>query len=339
MQCNGFAAVQQHDESCRRARFRRIRNIGPTWLESWAIDESRIPREPSWPYHRIMEGVLAGKIRGLWIVGTNPAHSWINQAQARDIFSRLDFWSCRICMPTPKQPGSPISFCPRPAGARKKEHSSIRSGASERSKKSRCRRAHALADFQIVRLVAEYWGCGGMFRTWQTPARVFQILKRLSAGQPCDFSAIDDYEMLDARGGIQWPFADRDEERTERRLFEDGVFFHPDGRARFVFEPPHKMPEQPSRRFPFLLLTGRGSAAQWHTQTRTSNSAVLRKLYPAKVYVEMNPLDARRLGIAAGQSVIVASQRAVNWLARSLSLRPCKRANSSFRCTTTLPIF
>ena len=41
-----------------------------------------------------------------------------------------------------------------------------------------------------------------------------------------------------------------------------------------------------------ILLTGRGSAAQWHTQTRTAKSAVLRKLYPSEIYVEINPHDA-----------------------------------------------
>ncbi len=275
-----------------------------------------------------MEGVLSGKIRGLWIVGTNPAHSWINQAQARDIFSRLEFLVVQDMYADTETARLADLVLPA-AGWGEKEGTFIN---SERRigtiKKVAVPPGSALADFQIVRLVAEYWGCGGMFRTWQTPARVFQILKRLSAGQPCDFSAIDDYEMLDARGGIQWPFADRDEERAERRLFEDGVFFHPDGRARFVFEPPHKMPEQPSRRFPFLLLTGRGSAAQWHTQTRTSNSAVLRKLYPAKVYVEMNPLDARRLGIAAGQSVIVASQRGE--LACAVVVTPTVQAGQLF---------
>ena len=49
------------------------------------IDEAKIPREPSWPYHRILEGVLRGEIRGLWVVATNPAHSWINQNMVRDV--------------------------------------------------------------------------------------------------------------------------------------------------------------------------------------------------------------------------------------------------------------
>jgi assimilatory nitrate reductase catalytic subunit len=57
------------------------------------------------------------------------------------------------------------------------------------------------------------------------------------------------------------------------------------------------------------LLTGRGSASQWHTQTRTQKSAVLRKLYPRKVYVEINPADAESLGIRPGEPIYVESQR------------------------------
>jgi assimilatory nitrate reductase catalytic subunit len=58
-----------------------------------------------------------------------------------------------------------------------------------------------------------------------------------------------------------------------------------------------------------VLLTGRGSASQWHTQTRTGKSHVLRKLAPEGVYVELNPADARRLGIRQNEFVTVESQR------------------------------
>ena len=55
------------------------------------IDAARIPGEPSWAYDQIMEGILKGRIRGLWVIATNTAHSWINQADAHDILERLDF--------------------------------------------------------------------------------------------------------------------------------------------------------------------------------------------------------------------------------------------------------
>ena len=96
---------------------------------------------------------------------------------------------------------------------------------------------------------------------------------------------------------------------NERRLFADGRFYHPDERAKFLFEEPRPLSEPPSGKFPFVLLTGRGSASQWHTQTRTGKSAVLRKLYPQSAYIELNPADARHLGIAHQEKVEVTSQR------------------------------
>lgn len=96
----------------------------------------------------------------------------------------------------------------------------------------------------------------------------------------------------------------------ERRLFADGRFFHADGRAKFLFEAPRPMAEPVDADYPLLLLTGRGTSAQWHTNTRTGKSDVLRKLYPAALYIEINPLDAARLGIASQDRVSITSRRA-----------------------------
>jgi assimilatory nitrate reductase catalytic subunit len=70
------------------------------------------------------------------------------------------------------------------------------------------------------------------------------------------------------------------------------------------------MPEITDREYPFLLLTGRGTVAQWHTQTRTGKVEKLRRIYPQEVYVEINPEDARELGIEQGAWVQVGSRRA-----------------------------
>ena len=161
----------------------------------------------------------------------------------------------------------------------------------------------AMSDFNIFKLVAHYWGCGEMFTNWDSPEAVFQILKRSSAGQPCDITGIEDYRIIDERGGIQWPFPDCGLPLGgERRLFEDG-------RAKFCFEQPKPLPEPPNARYQFNLLTGRGTASQWHTQTRTQKSAVLRKLYPEQPFAEVNPSDAKQLGISQNAWITVASQR------------------------------
>jgi assimilatory nitrate reductase catalytic subunit len=124
---------------------------------------------------------------------------------------------------------------------------------------------------------------------------------------PCDISGIADYEQIDRAGGIQWPLRGGETPVQERRLFEDGVFYTGDQRAKIIFEEPRAVPTPTSAEFPFVLLTGRGTSSQWHTQTRTAKSDVLRQLYPAECYVEMNPQDARRLHIAGGERVRISS--------------------------------
>ena len=149
-----------------------------------------------------------------------------------------------------------------------------------------------------------------MFQRWTSPAAAFEIMKELSRGRPCDITGIKDYQFLEERGGVQWPLpAGSSDPGQERRLFEDGQFFHSNGKARFFAEEPRPLTERPTEKYPFLLLTGRGSASQWHTQTRTSKSAVLRKLYPEHPFVELNPANARELGITPNEWVTVESQR------------------------------
>jgi assimilatory nitrate reductase catalytic subunit len=278
------------------------------------IDASLIPTEDSWAYHEIIEGILRGKIRGLWVVCTNPAHSWINQNQCRDILDRLDFLVVQDMYHTTETARQADLVLPA-AGWGEKDGTFIN---SERRigliKKVRRAPGLALSDFNIFRLVAEKWGCGEMFAEWDSPESVFEILQKCSAGQPCDITGIAGYAMLEANGGIQWPYSKSEvdlvsERSGGRRLFADGEFFHADGRARFVFEDPRPLSEPPTERFPLILLTGRGSASQWHTQTRTSKSDVLRKLYPAEPYVEVNPVDAREIDIEHNDWVSIVSQR------------------------------
>ncbi len=276
------------------------------------MDEALIPRELGWPYHRIMEGILRGEIRGLWVICTNPAHSWINQHFAQDVLGRLDFLVVQDMYTTTETARMADLLLPA-AGWGEKDGTFIN---SERRigviKKVTRAPGQALADFAIFRLLAHHWGCGDLFRRWTSPENVFQLLKELSRDQPCDFSGIADYGAIEAAGGIQWPYRDAEQDAgTERHLFSDGRFFHQDGKARFLFEEPRPLPEPASEEWPFTLLTGRGSASQWHTQTRTAKSDVLRKLYPEDPYVEVNPSDARELGILPGDLITVRSQRGV----------------------------
>ena len=278
------------------------------------IDAARIPSEGSWSYNEIMEGILRDRIKGLWVVCTNTAHSWINQGFAREMLERLDFLVVQDMYHTTETARMADLVLPA-AGWGEKEGTFIN---SERRfgvlKKVRRAPGEALADFHIFQLIAHYWGCADLFTRWTSPAAVFEIMKACSRGQPCDFSGMQDYRWIDERGGVQWPCPAGDtgeapDPAQERRLFEDGRFYTPSGRAKFLFEEPRPMPEPPTAAYPYILLTGRGTASQWHTQTRTAKSAVLRKLYPEQAFVEINPADARGHNVRPNEWVTVESQR------------------------------
>ena len=71
-----------------------------------------------------------------------------------------------------------------------------------------------------------------------------------------------------------------------------GVYLDPSMAGKLVFEEPRPLRSIEGTAYPLVLLTGRGSSAQWHTGTRTEKSGVLRKLSPAGIYIEINPFDA-----------------------------------------------
>ena len=284
------------------------------------IDPACIPQRNSLAYDQIVDGITSGKIKGLWVVATNGAHSWINRKAFDDVAGKLDFLVVQDMYSTTET--AQIADLVLPAGGWGEKEGTLINSERRYGLVKKVSRApgQALSDFNIFKLVAQYWGCGEMFARWSSPEAVFQILKELSRGQPCDITGIADYHMIDECGGVQWPWAEgmsNIEHRTsnievpesERRLFADGRFFTANERASFIFEEPRDAAESVDAEFPFVLLTGRGTSSQWHTQTRTGKSDVLRRLYPDAVYVEINPGDAARLGVAEHSIVTIRSRR------------------------------
>ncbi|MDB5048978.1 MAG: nitrate reductase [Fibrobacteres bacterium] len=299
------------------------------------IDAAIIQQKPGLAYDQILDGVKEGRIKALWVIATNPAHSWIDQEEFRRAAEKLDLLVVQDMYHDTDTARLAHLVLPSACWGEKEGvviNSERRLGLF---KKVSPAPGQALADFYIFKLIAKYWGCDSLLKDMDTPEQTFQVMSKLTVGRPCDISGIRDYKMIDEEGGIQWPYPaatvpaasptdaapaypaassaavssgpvriDR-----ERRLFEDGRFYHPDGKAKFQFGPPQPIPEPVTPAFPFALLTGRSSSAQWHTNTRTGKSAVLRKLYSADSYVEIHPEDASRLKIASGDWVIVRSLR------------------------------
>ena len=274
------------------------------------IPLEKITSQVSMAYDEILDAAAEGKIKALWIVATNPFHSWIDSDKLAKLRENLEFLVVQDMYSTTESALAADLVLPA-AGWGEKDGCFINSERRIGTLKT-VRKAPGLAltDFRILRLIAASWGCGDLFSKWTDPEAAFRILRDVTAGQPCDITGIDGYDQIDASGGIQWPFPSQNPDMTpERRLFSDGKYYTKSKKAKLLFSPPAPLPEAPDTEFPFLLLTGRGTSSQWHTQSRTAKSKILTKLYPKNPYVEIHPEDAKRAGISAGATVRIASRR------------------------------
>ncbi len=276
--------------------------------EVFGVDGDLVPSEGGWAYDQIMSGIDTGDIKALWVIATNTAHSWIDQRRAVDRLDDLEFLVVQDLYGDTATAARADLVLPA-AGWGEKSGTFIN---SERRigviKQVRRAPGQALADFWIFKAIAEAWGCGEMFDAWSDPETTFSMLARISAGTPCDFSGLSSYDEIDRARGVQWPApVGADELDPERRLFADGRFFTPDERARFVIDRITPTPETTDDRFPFVLLSGRGTSTEWHTGTRTDRSPVLRAMSPDRLHVEVAPADAARLGIGHGDRVTVTT--------------------------------
>ena len=271
----------------------------------WGIEETRLPAKRGLAYPDIIEAALAKKIRGLWIIATNPLVSFPNQDVLRQALSNLDFLVAQDGYhPTPT---TELAHLVLPAAIWGEKEGTYTNSERRVSKVNPAVAppGEARADFDIFLDVAEKLGCREeLYPGWRAPEDAFNEWRRVSKGRLCDYSGIG-FEMLASRGAVQWPLPEGGE--SAAHLYSDGKFQTPDGRAKLVAAHWEPFPEQPNREFPLILNTGR-TVEHWHTRTKTREAPILEHLSP-RAWLEMNPRDAKQLGLRSHQRVDVVSQR------------------------------
>jgi len=156
----------------------------------------------------------------------------------------------------------------------------------------------AKSDFDIFLAVAEKLGMRDeLFPGWTGPRDAFEEWRRVSAGRLCDYSEMT-WEEIEIKGGAQW---------GGERLYAEGKFEFEDGRAKLIQVECQPFPEQPNREYPLIFNTGR-TVEHWHTRTKTGRVPILHRLSP-RAWLEMNPRDAKHLGLKPHDQVSVVSRR------------------------------
>jgi anaerobic selenocysteine-containing dehydrogenase len=298
-QCNAMGTREAGFTSCLPG-YRRFENDGDRaeLAALWNIDGGRIPTARGLAYPDIIEAALRKKIRGLWIIATNPVVSFPNHEVLTQALETLEFLVVQDGFdPTPT---SALAHLVLPAAMWGEKEGTYTNSERRVSKVNAAVQppGEARPDFDIfLDLGARLGVRDELFPGWRGPRDAFEEWKRVSKGRLCDYSALT-YEAIEAAGGIQW---------GGERLYADGNFATPDGRARFFAVECQPFPEQPGRQYPFILNTGR-TVEHWHTRTKTGVVPILEGMSP-RAWLEMNPRDARRLKLKPHDRVSVLSAR------------------------------
>ncbi|MDQ6869238.1 MAG: molybdopterin-dependent oxidoreductase [Pseudomonadota bacterium] len=250
----------------------------------------------------MFEAIARGGIKALWIMATNPAVSLPRADQVCAALTNLDLLviSDNVCS-TDTIGAGPHVLLPAAAWGEKDGTVTNSERRISRQRAFAPPAGEAKPDWWAVSEVAKRMGFGAAF-DYPGPAAIFREHAALSAFEnngTRDFdlgglAGLSDTDY-DALAPLQWPAPVGGAGGT-KRMFAEGRFFTPSGRARFIAIEEPVLAEPPDADFPFLLNTGR-VRDQWHTMTRTGLSPKLASHMPDP-FVEVNPDDASKLGLA-----------------------------------------
>jgi formate dehydrogenase major subunit len=155
----------------------------------------------------------------------------------------------------------------------------------------------AKEDSEIICRLAEKMGAGNLF-PFKNAEEVFEEIRKVTPSY-----AGMTYERLNTPSGLQWPCPNV--EHPGIPILHKEQFTR--GKGKFIPAPYKKPAEEADQEYPFTLTTGR-VIFQYHTGSMSRRSPNLESEVP-EGYMEINPRDAKKLGIRDGEMVGVESRR------------------------------
>jgi assimilatory nitrate reductase catalytic subunit len=249
----------------------------------------------------LFEAIHEGRIKAIWIMGTNPLVSLPNADRAREALKRCPLVVVSEVVTRTDTTAHAHVLLPALAWGEKDGTVTNSDRHISRQRAFLDSPGEARADWWIISQVAMRLGFGPAF-AYECPAEIFDEHARLSAagndgGRVFNLKSLAglarlDYETLRP---TQWPPTP---DASSSRLFADGRFSFPDGRARIVALRPRLPTFCLDREYPLVLNTGR-IRDQWHTMTRTGLSGRL-SAHLSEPFVDVHPADASVFGVQLG---------------------------------------
>ena len=275
--------------------------------EFWQLPAGQISPVPGLAAWDIITGLETGDVGMLWIAATNPAVSLPDLERSKAALMRSPFTVYQDAYyPTETAEFAHVLL---PAAQWSEKTGTMTN--SERvvtlCKAFRTPPGEAKADWKIFVEVARRLGFGDKF-PYSTSAEVYDEYAQVTRDRVCDMSGIS-HARLAAQGPLQWPLPKEKESRLPavKRLYTDGRFPSPDGRARFGAYHSRGLAEPPDPDYPYVLTTGR-LYGHWHTQTRTGRIDKIKQMHP-NPFIEIHPRDAANLDVQENDLVEVRTRR------------------------------
>jgi formate dehydrogenase major subunit len=268
----------------------------PTQRKFEALWGTALDPKPGLTVVEIMDAVHAGQIRGMYIMGENPAMSDPDANHAREALADLDWLVVQDIFLTETAYLAdvvlPASAFPEKTGTVTNTDRMVQLGRQALAPPGEARQ-----DLAIIVAMARGLGLDW---SYTHPRQVFDEMRRAMPS----IAGIT-WERLEREHSVTYP-CEQEGDPGERVVFTTD-FPTVSGRALLV--PADLIPaaERPDTEYPMVLITGR-QLEHWHTGSMTRRAAVLDAIEPEPV-ASLNPRDLSARGLAAGDVITVSSRR------------------------------
>jgi assimilatory nitrate reductase catalytic subunit len=276
----------------------------------WGIDEKDMPGAGVDAYEMFRK-IDAGEIKGLLTICFNPKISLPDNHFITRCLDKLEFYVAIDFFLNDTAQHADIVL---PGSLQEEDEGTVTQveGLVIKINRAVDCPGEARRDWIIIQDIARALGRPKGF-TFDSPAEIFEELRRASKGGVADYSGIT-YEKIERNFGVFWPCYSEDP-KTGRpladhpgtpRLFEPGSynpiakgagrFYFPDGKARFNVADYRVPVDDISEAYPLFLTTGR-VVSQFLSGAQTRRIGPLVQQYP-EARIEIHPRLAEKLGIA-----------------------------------------
>lgn len=294
--------------------------------EIWKVPVEKIPAKPTYHTVEMFRALDRGDIRFMWIQVTNPMVTMPKLKRYRDGAKKEDrFIVVSDVYPTPTTDIADV-ILPSAMWIEREGMFGNSERRTQHFEQMLQPPGECIADAWAMIEVARRLGYGALF-PWDSKNYVEEIWKEYTQFHHGKDHEMATYEMLKANPGVLWPCPEGKETKWRYHAAYDPAakgdawdfYGKPEGKAWIWIRPYEPPPEMPDDDYPYWLNTGR-VLEHWHSGSMTRRIPVLHQAVPSS-YVELNPDDAKELGIRHGDKVRLTSRRGSIVMSASINER------------------